>query len=266
MKANHSTIRLTGCRLFACTFLATTAGSIAQAPPPKLIQNPRILYSSTVRHADGGTTTYQRIEPPTAAQLAALQPAPQVSSTPAVPLPPILNVTARVYEGTLTEIKWLHNGVECRAWSSVDFRLLEAIPQFEQDGVTRRLMSITMTHRQPPAGVVSPRPWPAFPAEVLAAVPAGMRAWYVLMEYPGAQQDEAAACAPLDALHAYVEANWEALQARRVQREAQKVAEAAYKAAHPEPPPPPKDIIVQFWKEADVTTSPTSNTSGEGQP
>jgi hypothetical protein len=181
--------------------------------------------------------------------LAALQPTPQVSSAPAAPLPPILSVTARVYEGTLTEIKWLHNGFECRAWSSVDFRLLEAIPQFEQDGVTRRLMSITMTHRQPPAGVVLQRPWPVFPAEVLAAVPQGMRAWYVLMEYPGAPQDEAAACAPLDALHAYVEANWEALQARRVQREAQKVAEAAYKLAHPEPPPAPKNTIIQFWKE-----------------
>jgi hypothetical protein len=55
------------------------AGTVAQDTSAKLIQNPRILYSSTVRHADGGTTTYQRIEPPTAAQLAALQPAPQVS-------------------------------------------------------------------------------------------------------------------------------------------------------------------------------------------
>jgi hypothetical protein len=64
-----------------------------------------------------------------------------------------------------------------------------------------------------------------------------------------------------------VEANWEALQARRAQREAQKAADAAYKAAHPEPPPPPKDIIVQFWKEANVTTTPqTSNANGEGQP
>lgn len=76
-----------------------------------------------------------------------------------------------------------------------------------------------------------------------------MRAWYVLMEYPGAPQDEAAACAPLDALHAYVEANWEALQARRTQREAQKVTDAAYKLAHPEPPPAPKNTIIQFWKE-----------------
>jgi hypothetical protein len=134
----------------ACLLLATTAGIFAQETSAKLIQNPRILYSSTVRNADGGTTTYQRIEPPTAAQLAALQPAPQAPSAPTASLPPILNVTARVYEGTLTEIKWLHNGFECRAWSSVDFRLLEAIPQFEQDGVTRRLMSITMTHRQPP--------------------------------------------------------------------------------------------------------------------
>jgi len=262
MKPNHS-LNIAG--ILSCLLLATTAGIFAQEISAKLIQNPRILYSSTVRNADGGTTTFQRIETPTAAQLAALQPAPQVSSAPAVPLPPILSVTARIYEGTLTEIKWLHNGFECRAWSSVDFRLLEAIPQFEQDGVTRRLMSITMTHRQPPAGVVSPRPWPAFPAEVLAAVPQGMRAWYVLMEYPGSPQNEAAACAPLDALHAYVEANWEALQARRAQREAQKVAEAAYKLAHPEPPPPPKDIIVQFWKDADVTTT-TSNSNGEGQP
>ena len=34
-----------------------------------------------------------------------------------------------------------------------------------------------------------------------------------------------------------------------VQREAQKVAEAAYKLAHPEPPPAPKNTIIQFWKE-----------------
>jgi hypothetical protein len=239
-----------------CLLLVFAGGASAQEASPKLIQNPRILYSSTVRHADGGTTTYQRIEPPTAAQLAALQPAPQVSSAPAAPLPPILSVTARVYEGTLTEIKWLHNGFECRAWSSVDFRLLEAIPQFEQNGVMRRLLSITMTHRQPPAGLVLQRPWPAFPAAVLAAVPQGMRAWYVLMEYPGTPQDEAAACAPLDALHNYVEANWEALHARRTQREAQKVAEAAYKAAHPEPAPPPTNTIIQLWKtpQAEIQT------------
>jgi hypothetical protein len=85
--------------------------------------------------------------------------------------------------------------MECRVWSSVDFRLLEAIPQFEQDGVTRRLLSITMTHRQPPAGVVSQRPWPQFPAEVLSAVPQGMRAWYVLMEFGCTAEQEAAACA-----------------------------------------------------------------------
>ncbi|MFM2166026.1 MAG: hypothetical protein RIS79_397, partial [Verrucomicrobiota bacterium] len=159
-------------RLLMPTFwvlLAAAVGTSAHDATPKLIQNPRVLDSSTVRHADGGTTTYQRIEPPTAAQLAALNPPVQAPTTPAVPLPPILNLTARVYDGVLTEVKWLHNGVECRAWSSVDFRLLEAIPQFEQDGITRRLMSITTTQRQPPAGVVSQRVWPAFPAEVLAA-------------------------------------------------------------------------------------------------
>ena len=145
-------LRLAG--ILSCMVLATTAGIFAQAALPKLIQNPRILYSSTVRHADGSTTTYQRIEPPTAAQLAALQPVPKVCSAPAAPLPPILSVTARVYEGTLTEIKWLHQGVECRAWSSVDFRLLEAIPHFQHGAVMRRLMSITTAQARPPAGFV----------------------------------------------------------------------------------------------------------------
>jgi len=225
------------------------SGPLAQEASPKLIQNPRILYSSTVRNVDGGTTTYQRIEPPTAEQLAALRPAPQASTAPAAPLPPVLQFTARVYDGTLTELKWSHQGVECRAWSSVDFRLLDAIPQFEQSGITRRLSAITMTHRQPPAGVVTQRPWPQFPVEVLSAVPQGMRSWYVLMEFNGPPELEASACAAMDALHAYVEANWEALQTRRTQREAQKAAEAAYKLAHPEPPPAPKNTIIQFWKE-----------------
>jgi YjbE family integral membrane protein len=94
-----------------CLLLVYAGGASAQEAPPKLIQNPRILYSSTVRHADGGTTTYQRIEPPTAAQLAALNPPVQAPTTPAAPLPPVLHLTARVYDGTLTELKWAHNGV-----------------------------------------------------------------------------------------------------------------------------------------------------------
>jgi len=55
-----------------CLLLVFAGEVSAQEASPKLIQNPRILYSSTLRNADGGTTTYQRIEPPTAAQLAAL--------------------------------------------------------------------------------------------------------------------------------------------------------------------------------------------------
>jgi hypothetical protein len=253
MKQSHP-LHLAG--ILSCMVLATTAGIFAQEALPKLIQNPRILYSSTVRHADGGTTTYQRIEPPTAEQLAALNPHVQAPTTPAVPLPTVLHLTARVYDGTLTELKWSHNGVECRAWSSVDFRLLEAIPQFQHGDITRRLMSITTTQRQPPAGFVSQRPWPQFPAEVLSAVPAGMRAWYVLMETNGTPEQEAATCAAMDALHAYVETNWEALQTRWSQREAQKAAEAAYKLAHPEPPPPPTNTIIQLWKtpQADIQT------------
>ena len=235
---------------FLWVLLATTAGIFAQ-DTSKLIPNPRILFSSTVRKADGGTTTYQHIEPPTAEQLAALA-AARLAAAPApstAPVLPRLQLTARVYEGALTELKWSHQGVECTAWSSVDFRLLEAIPQFEQDGITRRLSSITMTHRQPPAGLVLQRPWPQFPAEVLASVPQGLRAWYVLMEFGGTAAMESEACAAVDALHRYVEVHWEALQARRTEREAQKAAEAAYKLAHPAPPPAPTNTIIQFWKE-----------------
>lgn len=248
MKA-HPALKIGG--LLCLLFLAPPGGASAQ-DTTKLIPNPRILYSSTVRTPDGGSTTYQRIEPPTAEQLTALAAARNAAAAPQAPVSaplPLLSLTARVYDGTLTELKWVHEGIECRAWSSVDFRLLEAIPQFEHGGEARRLMSITTTQVRPPVNVASSRPWPAFPAEVLAAVPPGMRAWYVLMEFGGVAEHEAAACAAVDALHAYVEANWDALQARRVQREAQKVADAAYKAAHPEPPPAPENIIIQFWKE-----------------
>ena len=236
--------------LWCLLFLAPIGGAFTQ-DTSKLIPNPRILFSSTVRKADGGTTTYQHIEPPTAEQLAALAAARQAAN-PApstAPVLPRLQLTARVYEGPLTELRWSHQGVECTAWSSVDFRLLEAIPQFEQDGITRRLSSITITHRQPPAGVVLQRPWPQFPAEVLATVPQGLRAWYILTEFGGTASMEAEACAALDALHRYVEVNWEALQNRRTEREAQKAADAAYKLAHPEPPPAPTNTIIQFWKE-----------------
>ena len=79
--------------------------------------------------------------------------------------------------------------------------------------------------------------------------PQGLRAWYVLMEFGGTAAMESEACAAVDALHRYVEVHWEALQARRTQREAQKAADAAYKLAHPEPPPAPTNTIIQFWKE-----------------
>ena len=64
--------RLQPAGLLGLLFLAPIVGAFAQ-DTSKLIPNPRILFSSTVRKADGGTTTYQHIAPPTAEQLAALR-------------------------------------------------------------------------------------------------------------------------------------------------------------------------------------------------
>jgi len=243
--------------LMACTFLATAGFISAQdaAPLSRLIQNPRILYSQTVRKADGGLLTFQRIEPPEVVAAAATPVSGVAAPRSLLPLK-TFSAGAQVYDGSLTEVTWMHEGLSYKAWSSLDFRLLQGLGLFQAEGarwhvfamvgVVQRAQLEARAARRSAAGLaVTPVVWPEFPPEVLASVPAGLKAWYVLVESPGTPEQAAAACAGLDALHVHAELNYAALQQERVVREQKQAADAAWRAAHPEPLV--KDTIIQFW-------------------
>jgi len=256
MNRQNTSLKFAG--LMACTFFATAGFISAQdaAPPSRLIQNPRILFSQTVRKADGGLLTFQRIEPPEVTAAPAVAPVSAAGSAgPRLPLK-TFSAGAQVYDGSLTEVTWMHEGLSYKAWSSLDFRLLQGLGLFEAAdarwhvfamvGVVQPAQLEARAARRSAAGLAAaPVVWPEFPPEVLAAVPAGLKAWYVLVESPGTPEQEAAACAGLDALHVHAELNYAALQQERVVREQKQAADAAWRTAHPEPLV--KDTIIQFW-------------------
>ncbi len=273
MKRQNTPLKLAG--LLACSFLATAGFISAQdaAPPSRLIQNPRILFQQTVRKADGGLLTFQRIEPPEVTAPAVAPVSAAGTAGPRLPLK-TFSAGAQVYDGSLTEVTWMHEGLSYKAWSSLDFRLLQGLGLFEAAGarwhvfamvgVVQRAQMEARAARRSAAGLsVTPVVWPVFPPEVLASVPAGLKAWYVLVESPGTPEQEAEACAALDALHVHAEANYAALQQERVVREQKQAADAAWRAAHPEPLV--KDTIIQFWPVKSALHLPqgtTSNTQG----
>lgn len=308
MKTKSTTLKLAD--LLACAFLAAITELPAQeASIPidtsRLVPSARVMVQSTVRQADGSLLTMQRIEPPTAEQLAQMKAAQdarvaqqaaeaaaaRASGSLPGPMRSMMLVTARVYEGSLTEVQWNHDGRLVTAWSSVDFNLLSGVQRFETGGSAWGLLSLTSTRTRAlfdqrvtwlqATGAGQLPVWPVFPQEVLAVAPPGKRAWYVLKDFAGSAAEADAACLELDALHAYVEANYEALVARRAQREAAAAAAAAELAANPPPPAKPKDTIIQFWKVETPPPNPppsptptptpsgdaaTNTTNGEVQP
>jgi hypothetical protein len=72
-----------------------------------------------------------------------------------------------------------------------------------------------------------------------------------------------AACLALDALHAHVEASYEALVTRKAEREAAEAARVAAEAVNPAPPPKPKDTLIQFWKVETPPNPPPSPGSSD---
>ncbi|MBL9133409.1 MAG: hypothetical protein JNG86_19515 [Verrucomicrobiaceae bacterium] len=232
-----------------------------EAPAPE----PRVLYSHTVRKADGGLLTFERIEAAVAAPAA--QPAPVVTL-------PVFSAGAEIYVdatgAVLSEVTWRHEGRRYKARSSVDFRLLTGTGAFGE-GAARWSLMLAMSvesrarfeaesARHTAAGLPE-QTWPVFAPELLASVPAGMRAWFVVVESEGTAAQQTAACVAMEALHAHMEAHWDTLHAARAQRETEAAALAAWKAAHPEPLV--KDTVIRYWPGTAAATIPNT---GEGAP
>lgn len=257
------------------------AGVVAPAQVPgaspeeaaPLIPSPRVLLERQVVKPDGGVVTFQKIETPVMPSAPAVTAAPADVARAAVPVRKFM-AGAHVFEGTLSEISWTHEGRRCVAWSTVDFRVLGDVGHVLHAGCDWSFFVMSTVEKQadferrqarlrstlPDAAAV--RTWPAFPAAARAAAPAGLKAWYVLTEFDGDESEVAAACAGMDALHTHVAARWAELNALLAARLQAQQEERAWKETHPEPPPS-KDVTVQFWAlPAPEITAPQTEEKG----
>lgn len=239
---------------FVCLVIASAANlTFADDNPRRLIPSTRVLFENVVRKASGSTTTFRFIEPPAAPPVQSVAANTQANAS-VVPVNQT-TISAHVFEGSLSEVSWNFKGYRCVAWSNVDFSLLQGITDFEMGGVHHRVMALAVrrTTRQqfeqrrarqrttvPLQGSQQPV-WPAFPAATLAAAPPGITAWFALVDFDGPQEMEEQACASLEALHAYVESNRPALEAR------QAAAKQAASTTLPQVAPSPEHTIIQVW-------------------
>jgi hypothetical protein len=242
-----------------------------------LIPNPRVILQRVVQKADGGTITFQRIEPPVLASLP-VQP-PVVASGSSGAIPPVVGVrrqvltlTARVFveagsDEVISEVQWEHEGRRFVAWSTLDFRWVNGLGDFDVGTDRWAVLALARSESREmfearsaarmardasvAAGVsvpMAPLPvWPSFSPEVRAGAPAGLKAWYGLVSAEGCSSVEEveAGCAVMDALHSAAEVKWEALRAWYAAEQVRMVQEAMRARL----PVVPTHEVIQFWKE-----------------
>ncbi|TVP77431.1 MAG: hypothetical protein EA353_10495 [Puniceicoccaceae bacterium] len=172
------------------------------------------------------------------------------------PSPRKLNLTATVFDETLTKVTWRDESrMKWTILSNIDFRYLRGVVQFEDK--TNRWMSFLFVdevdstrekeialHAAEKGFQYEPRtlePWLSLvPADFMSST----EPEYIIMAdsestIPEALYEE------LDALHRHYAANEEQLIAAY---EYDKVMSAARRAWHEANPPEPKDTVINFWK------------------
>ncbi len=207
--------------------------------PPQVV-----LEQTVVRQKDGGTVTFQRIEPPAV-------PAPVMKVVPPLTAaelarqaqieakhPLLLAISATVHEGGVTVLRWSADSEErLAAVSNVDFRWLTGMSQVETETAFCTLVMAVGTDETP----LTPEE-----ALLVKALPVDGRPAFGLM--PGKTAltaAEAAAVAGMEAVHDYLEANREMLAARHVKREQDRAARALEdEQARPKAA---KQSVIQFW-------------------
>ena len=168
-----------------------------------------------------------------------------------------LNLTAVVYDQTLTEIIWRDE--DRREWtilSNIDFRYLGGIGHFEDE--THHWMTFLFVYEvdsEKETETARRATEKGFPYE-----PRSADRWFSLVpgdflasseaEYLIVAEDEkadipVALYEELDALHRYYHANEESLIA---EYERNKVMNEARRAWHEANPPEPKDTVINFWR------------------
>jgi hypothetical protein len=220
----------------------------SEPPPPVQFQ---VLEQRTIDLGDH-SLTIQRIAPPPPSAArpapAAPQPAPGAVQEDSR-REQFLSLSATVYDGEVTRLRWFHEGREYRAFSNIDFRYLAGLGAFETaDAVYSLILGLGEETRAQAAadrsralaGGAPPDTVPPVPA--LAEFPAG-RAAYRLT--PGSAAAPPEALAALDALHRHFDAHRTGLIVRYHQRLA---AQAERERQLRENPPVKKDTIFRYWR------------------
>jgi len=161
----------------------------------------------------------------------------------------VLFLSATVYDRKFTEIRGMDGRHEYRAASNIDFNLIPCMGTFESDDTVYSLLLATsnqgtdangMIERSAPGIAKTPTLAERFPK--LAEL-SPTRAQYLPLETATGALPEENDLKALDALHAFFEANRERLAADYTTAEAARIEQEGMPK---EPPPKPKDIIINY--------------------
>ena len=193
-----------------------------------------------------------------------------------------LLLTGTVYDREVTELKWSYGGRSYRAFSNVDFDHLccnfELLTIEEGDRVYKITKVIDSESTETRAMINRARleqGQPALPAKWIPSpedFPLG-RSAFLLVDRGARGNDEAAptddeiraACAGIEAIHRYYDANKDELIAKWRERLA--AQEAASTQAAQREPKPKEDTVIYFWREPREDANPPAagSNSGEGE-
>ena len=227
--------------LLATVLRAQEAGEpiMAETAKPRVV-----LEQTTVPQKDGGSVTFQRIVPPPVPEPVVKVPLVLTAEEAArqaeveAKMPGVLSISASVHAGGITVLRWMCDDPErVAAVSNVDFRLLAGLGHVE---TAEHYYSLILAAGEDAQELTRAQ------AEAARALPQDGSPGFVLLDGKAALTEaQTRAVTGMKALHAYFEANREALVLRHAQREAERAAREL--AERDAPPPPPRQAVIQFW-------------------
>lgn len=159
-----------------------------------------------------------------------------------------VHLSATVYDHKRTHLRWYHGGAPDRkmeAWSSLDFTEFSWVQKVVRDGVEYEFMGIGMgvedtTHRRR----IAERLGRIYKETVFPELPEPGTPFFVVTK---GDAGDAAALAPITALHELYQTDGPRLRAEKIAREKANAEREAWIRAHP---PEPQDVLIRVWKTA----------------
>ena len=235
------------------------AGSATPAPPPIQFQ---VLQTRRINLGDH-SLIMNRVVPP-------VLPAPPPAAPPSPPSAlteearqaflqrprkksVVLFLSATVYDHQISQVSWQDANGFYRAFSNIDFTPIPFGLGFETADTRYSFMVLSRNTTR---------------AAAEAHQRDGIEHWipqlsdfnntqsgYIVVEDPAKPVSDEA-CAPLDALHVYFDANKQAILDNFATREAARIAREQWLKDHP---PVPKDTVINYWRKPDELPTPGQN-------